>query len=182
LSNVVAIAAGDVHSLALKSDGTVVAWGDNLAGECTVPPGLTGVIAIAAAGVYDDWEGRSLGRSLALKSDGTVVAWGDNEDGAFTVPGGLTGAIAIAAGGYQSLALVAGTNQITAPTIFIQARGNSLLLSWPAYAQGSVLQSTTNLADTNSWTTLTNFPVTLGSQSQVTDIISGPAKFYRLKK
>ncbi|MHB8521179.1 MAG: immunoglobulin domain-containing protein [Limisphaerales bacterium] len=182
LSNVVAIAAGDVHSLALKSDGTVVAWGDNRAGECTVPAGLTGVIAIAAAGVYDDWEGRSLGRSLALKSDGTLVAWGDNEDGAFTVPAGLNGVIAIAAGGYQSLALIAGTNQVIAPTILIQARSNGFLLSWPASVQGFVLQSTANLAESNSWTTATNSPVTFGSQTQVTDTIFGLAKFYRLKK
>src|SRR5260221_5998455 len=32
------IAAGEVHSLALKSDGTVLAWGDNTYGEC---PGST---------------------------------------------------------------------------------------------------------------------------------------------
>jgi len=33
-----AIAAGDYHSLALRADGTVVAWGYNLHGEATVPP------------------------------------------------------------------------------------------------------------------------------------------------
>ena len=52
LSNVTAIAGGAIHSLALKSDGTVVAWGSSYAsylhgGEvfpATVPPGLTGVI------------------------------------------------------------------------------------------------------------------------------------------
>ncbi len=64
-----AIAGGDVHSLALTSDGTVVAWGLNVLGESTVPADLTGVVAIAAAG----------SRSLALRSDGTVVAWGAGE-------------------------------------------------------------------------------------------------------
>jgi alpha-tubulin suppressor-like RCC1 family protein len=61
-----AIAAGGFHSLALKSDGTVVAWGYNDFGQSTVPAGLSGVVAIAGGWFH----------SLALKSDGTVVAWG----------------------------------------------------------------------------------------------------------
>ena len=52
LSNVVAIAAGDSHSLALKSDGTVVAWGYNGEGQTTVPAGLSNVVAIAAGGYH----------------------------------------------------------------------------------------------------------------------------------
>ncbi len=48
LSNVVAIAAGGDHSLALKSDGTIVAWGSNDHGESTIPAGLGPGIAISA--------------------------------------------------------------------------------------------------------------------------------------
>ena len=66
LSNVVAIAAGFYHSLALKSDGTVVGWGDDFYGEATPPRTLKDVIAISA-GAY---------HSLALKKDGTVIGWG----------------------------------------------------------------------------------------------------------
>src|ERR1035438_1721185 len=69
LRDVIAIAAGASHSLALKSHGTVVGWGDNYFGQSTVPPGLTGVTAIAAGGYH----------SLALKSDGIVVGWGDKD-------------------------------------------------------------------------------------------------------
>ncbi|WP_211248919.1 PxKF domain-containing protein, partial [Deinococcus frigens] len=47
---VTAIAAGQYHSLALKSDGSVVGWGDNYYGQATSPAGLTGVTAIAAGG------------------------------------------------------------------------------------------------------------------------------------
>ena len=45
LSNVVAIAAGWYHNLALKSDGTVVAWGDDWSdsGAANVPSGLSNV-------------------------------------------------------------------------------------------------------------------------------------------
>lgn len=66
LANVVAIAAGKNHMLALKNDGTVVAWGLNTFGECNVPAGLAGVVAIAGG----------FGHSVALKADGTVVGWG----------------------------------------------------------------------------------------------------------
>jgi uncharacterized repeat protein (TIGR01451 family) len=82
LTGVIAIAGGDNHSLALKSDGTVWAWGLNSSGQLgdgtttnkTTPvqvTGLTSVIAITAGYIH----------SLALKSDGTVWAWGSNSSG-----------------------------------------------------------------------------------------------------
>jgi alpha-tubulin suppressor-like RCC1 family protein len=72
LTNVIAIAAGSVHSLALRADGAVCAWGTGNYGETNVPPGLSNVVAIAAAGFY----GNNYGYSLALKSDSTVTGWG----------------------------------------------------------------------------------------------------------
>jgi hypothetical protein len=110
------------------------------------------------------------------------MAWRDNGSVQSTVPGGLNGMVAIAAGGHRSLALVAATNQNMAPAIVIQASGNNILLSWPLSAPGFAVQSTTNLTDNNSWMTLTNLPVIVDSQNRVTDRVSGPAKFYRLKK
>ena len=68
LNNVVAIAAGGFHSLALRADGTVVGWGDNTVNQSTVPSGLSNVVAIAAGENH----------SCALKKDGTVVQWGDD--------------------------------------------------------------------------------------------------------
>ena len=38
--------------MALRSDGTVVAWGDSNSGKTNVPPGLTNVFAIAAGNSY----------------------------------------------------------------------------------------------------------------------------------
>src|SRR5439155_2063948 len=90
----VAIAAGGYHSLALKRDGTVAAWGYWLAAR-TTPAGLSDVVAIAAGEYY----------SLALKADGTVVAWGDNVNGQTRVPPGLSNVVAIAAGSEHALAL-----------------------------------------------------------------------------
>jgi alpha-tubulin suppressor-like RCC1 family protein len=82
LSEVVAIAAGYRHSLALLKDGTVMAWGQGTYGtlgngtetNSNVPvavSGLTGVTGISAG----------MRHSLALLSNGTVKAWGSNERG-----------------------------------------------------------------------------------------------------
>ncbi len=95
-SNAVAIAAGDDHSLALRADGTVVAWGQNFWGQTAAPSQATNVSAIAA--------GRD--HSLALRADGTVVAWGRNTSGQTNVPSFLTNVVAIAGGRNHSLALV----------------------------------------------------------------------------
>jgi uncharacterized repeat protein (TIGR01451 family) len=95
LPELVAVSAGENFYLALKSDGTVVGWGDNYYGQLAMPSGLTGVVAVAAGGYH----------SLALKSDGTVVGWGYNAAGQINTPVGLTGVVAIAAGDYHSLAL-----------------------------------------------------------------------------
>jgi hypothetical protein len=88
----VAIAAVNEYSAALKSDGTVVAWGGyDESGQTDVPAGLSGVVAIATG----------VGHMVALKSDGTVVAWGYGQ----TVPAGLSGVAAIAAGAGYTVAL-----------------------------------------------------------------------------
>ncbi|MDB4461059.1 RCC1 domain-containing protein [bacterium] len=46
------ISAGDYHSLALKKDGTVVAWGSHNSQQCDVPTGLTDVVGISAGDSY----------------------------------------------------------------------------------------------------------------------------------
>jgi alpha-tubulin suppressor-like RCC1 family protein len=83
LTNVSQVAAGQVHSLAVTSDGSVWSWGRNTFGQLgtgaaglskspQLVSGISGTITHVAAG----WT-----HSLALGSDGTVWAWGDNRDG-----------------------------------------------------------------------------------------------------
>jgi alpha-tubulin suppressor-like RCC1 family protein len=141
LSNVTAVAAGGTgyiyqyqgnigFSMALKSNGTVVAWGDNYFGELgngtttnsTSPvsvSSLTNIVAIAAGNSY----------GMALKNDGTVWTWGSSgwgqlgnnapNTGNYTSPVQvqiidptdpththyLTGIVAISAGNHHALAL-----------------------------------------------------------------------------
>ena len=83
LSNVVSVAMGEEDGLALRADGTVMAWGNDESGQLgtgqtlqerhvpTKVKGLRGVVAIAAGLDYN----------LALLGNGTVMAWGDNAEG-----------------------------------------------------------------------------------------------------
>jgi alpha-tubulin suppressor-like RCC1 family protein len=96
LTGVIAISAGENHTVALQADGTVVAWGANGAGQSNVPENLAEVTAIAAGADH----------TVALLVDGTVVAWGDDSSGQSSVPEGLSNVTAIAAGGVHSVALI----------------------------------------------------------------------------
>jgi alpha-tubulin suppressor-like RCC1 family protein len=88
---VVAISAGDAHSLALRSDGTVVGWGANEDGQIDVPDDLSNFIAISAGNAH----------SLALQSDGTVIGWGADWDGRIDIPEGLSDVVACDGTGIQ---------------------------------------------------------------------------------
>jgi alpha-tubulin suppressor-like RCC1 family protein len=113
LSDVVAIAASEHHTVVLKEDGTVWAWGENRSGELgdgttfdRLTPvrvsGLTDVVAITAGG------SRGGGHTVALKADGTVWACGQLGGGRTPkqVPD-LSKVVAIAAGAYHALSLKA---------------------------------------------------------------------------
>ena len=134
LSGISAVAAGYSNSFAVKSDGSLWAWGSNEHGQLGIGvsdafnypdplevTGLTGVSTVAAR----------LGHLVALKSDGTVWAWGHNEhgqlglgttdDASHAVPvqvPGVGGISAVAVGFNHTVALQVGN---TAPTSFIDS-------------------------------------------------------------
>jgi alpha-tubulin suppressor-like RCC1 family protein len=149
---IVAIAAGQNHSLALCADGSVVAWGYNDYGQLgnagttssnvPVTVSASGVLAgkkvvAIAAGTF---------HSLALCADGTVATWGSNNSGQLgngtttqsnvPVVVNRTGVladktvVAMAGGGSHSLALCA----------------DGTVAAWGANTYGQLGNSTTTIA------------------------------------
>ena len=87
------LAAGSAHTVGICSDGTVVAVGDNVYGQCNVS-GWCDIVAISAG----------FGHTVGLCSDGTVVALGDNCTNQCNVSE-WTDVVLIAAGGFHTVGL-----------------------------------------------------------------------------
>jgi alpha-tubulin suppressor-like RCC1 family protein len=111
----VAIAAGYWHSVALRSDGTVLAWGDNAFSQTNVPAGLSNVVAVVAGDFH----------TFALCSSGSIVAWGNSTFGQTNVPSSVRNAMGVASGYYHGLALVPFV-QVLRP----QLTRSGLVLNW----------------------------------------------------
>lgn len=78
----VAVTAGDYHTMALKSDGSLYAWGSNLYGQ--LGDGTTvNRLSPTRVGAGNDWAAVACGcwSSYALKSDGSLWGWGSNSSG-----------------------------------------------------------------------------------------------------
>ena len=91
------ISAGDNHTVGLKSDGTVVAVGNNDDGQCDVSK-WTDIVAISAG------MPASSPHTVGLKADGTVVAVGENGHGQCDVSD-WTDIVAISAGRFHTVGL-----------------------------------------------------------------------------
>jgi alpha-tubulin suppressor-like RCC1 family protein len=212
LDGVTAVAGGGAHTLALRQDGSVVAWGNGAYGQSTVPTAArSGVVAIAAGGKH----------SIALKDDGTVLAWGDNTAGQSSVPSNLKGvksiaagashsvaltgdgsimvwggsklsqsvptvastdAISIAAGGNDTLALVGSIPPQPHP-LDVKRIGQALVLSWPAGASGFKLESASRV-DLALWDTVSTRAVVSASSGQfgVTLVPTESSMYFRLRE
>lgn len=78
----VKVATGDFHSIAIKDDGTLWAWGYNCYGQ--VGDGtVTNKLEPTHIGTDKDWVkvGGGYHHTVAIKADGTLWAWGNNRYG-----------------------------------------------------------------------------------------------------
>ena len=87
------VSAGVSHTVGLKSDGTVVAVGNNDYNQCDVS-GWTDIVAVSAGSSH----------TVGLKSDGAVVAVGLNDDGRCDVSG-WTDIVAVSVGLWHTAGL-----------------------------------------------------------------------------
>ena len=155
-----AIAAGEYHSLALRSDGTVWAWGDNEFGQLGDGSTTNRLVPVRVHGLRDV-TGIAAGttHSLAVRSDGTVWAWGRNADGRLgdgtTTPrltpsrvSGLDEVTSIAAGRAHSLAV----------------RSDGTVWAWGGNTDGQLGDGTTTRRLT---------PVPVSGLSDVISIVAG---------
>ena len=101
--------------MGLKSDGTVVATGDNFDGQCNVSS-WSGIGAVSA-GYY---------HTVGLKTNGTAVATGWNDAGQCDV-GAWTGITAVSAGSSHSVGL---RSNGTAAATGYNADGRCNVRSW----------------------------------------------------
>jgi alpha-tubulin suppressor-like RCC1 family protein/Leucine-rich repeat (LRR) protein len=76
------ITAGNTYVLALKTDGTLWAWGDNSFGQFGNGT-TTNSYVPTKIGSDNDWKEVALGwgYTIAVKTDGTLWAWGNNSSG-----------------------------------------------------------------------------------------------------
>ena len=140
-TNIIDVAIGAYHSLGLKSDGKIIAWGANNNGETTIQENLNNVVAIYAGygvsaalqanGNLVVWGDNSWGllnkpnninkiksvsfgnaHILLLKFDGTLICWGNNLNYQLDAPN-INNVVAIAAGGYHNVALLKNGNTIS---------------------------------------------------------------------
>ena len=87
--------------LALKSDGSIVAWGSNTNGQIEVPANLGVVEKIAAGG----------GHNMVLNTYGELFGWGNNSNEQTNLPEAFVGVTQIACGDQFTTLLLADTGE-----------------------------------------------------------------------
>ena len=113
------VSAGQVHSLAIRDDGSLWAWGSNTTGTIGLGKISTPIPTPTRVGTDNNWTSVSAGgvHSLAIRDDGSLWAWGWNIDGSTglgtdtgntltpTRVGTENNWVSVSAGGVHSLAI-----------------------------------------------------------------------------
>ena len=91
----VAVATGDSHTCAGRTDGRLVCFGSNQFGQCKVPADLGPVLAVATGEFH----------TCAVRTDGRLVCFGFNKFGRCNVPADLGPFVAVATGDSHTCAV-----------------------------------------------------------------------------
>ena len=133
--------AGYRHSLGVRANGTLWAWGQNAQGWLGDNTVVTRSSPVSVVGGFTDWISASAGgyHSLGVRANGTLWAWGSNDAGRLgdnttasksspvSVVGGFTNWVSVSAGGFHSLGV----------------RANGTLWAWGANSYGQLGDGTT---------------------------------------
>lgn len=125
-TNWIQISAGAFHNLAIRSDGTMWAWGYNATGQLGDSTTASKSSPVSVVGGFTDWASSSAGvnRSLGIRTGGTLWAWGSNSYGQLgsgnttsrsspvLVVGGFTDWVTIASGGNDHMIGIRGSNSV----------------------------------------------------------------------
>jgi alpha-tubulin suppressor-like RCC1 family protein len=162
-SNVVAIAAGFDHSLALRSDGNVLAWGSNSAGQTGRNPTLLSVVPdhIVGFGVVEVIDAGDR-QTLVITQERRIYAWGDNANGQL---GNAAGPVATPVGGpnLENVVAISTGGSLSGRHSLAVVSGGAVW-AWGANSNGqlgndSLVQSTV--------------PVPSGSLTNITNVAAG---------
>ena len=139
--NWVSASAGASHSLGIRANGTMMAWGYNGSGQLGDNSIVSRSSPVSVVGGILDWVGASAGgtHSLGVRANGTMMAWGYGNDGRLgigvtgirsspvVVAGGIADWVVAEAGGFHSTGI----------------RANGTLYAWGAASGGRLGDSST---------------------------------------
>lgn len=172
-TNIVALAAGVGHSMALDSTGNVWTWGANSSGQLgvgtsdnndhsypAVLTSLSGVVDIACAN----------NSSYAIKADGSVWTWGDNADGAlgYSTALGYEPTPTKLVGWPLPAGFAAG---ILTPGDLTSTTTNSIALAGATFSPAGIQTVSANGTPVTTSNTWTNWNVTVSGLTNGTNLI-----------